>query len=272
MTRTHPTLPADKDADHARRTTLTARLLEESLDGSDTAPRQEIQDRVICLNMPVARAIARQYRGRGIGEDDLDQVAYVALVYAVQHFDASHGVSFLGYAVPTIRGSVKKHFRDFGWTVRPPRRVQELEANAKRAFDDLTQALGRSPLTSEMAEHLDVDVDAVREALTTDGCFVPTSLDRPAGTDANATLGEIFHDVASDGSHEREAAEARLMVTPAVRRLRDRDRHIVHLRYVKQMTQSEIADDIGVTQMQVSRLLCRIMRDLRRDLTHEPAH
>lgn len=272
MSRTHPTQPAGRDADHARRTTVTARLLEDSLDASDPAHRQELLDRVICLNMPVARAVARHYRGRGVGDDDLDQVAYVALVYAVQHFDASHGVSFLGYAVPTIRGSVKKHFRDFGWTVRPPRRVQELEANARRAFDDLAQALGRSPLTSEMAEHLDVDVDAVREALTTDGCYVPTSLDRPAGADANATLGEVFHDDANDGSGAQEAAEARVIVTPAVRRLRGRDQHIVHLRFVKQMTQSEIADDIGVTQMQVSRLLCRIMRDLHRDLTHEPAH
>ncbi|MGN6130291.1 MAG: sigma-70 family RNA polymerase sigma factor, partial [Nocardioidaceae bacterium] len=165
--------------------------------------------------------------------------------------------------VPTVSGEVKRYFRDFGWTVRPPRRVQELQSQIAAASNDLSQRLGRSPRPSEIAEELDLDMEAVIEALAADGAFTPTSLDLPVGEDGSATLGQLV----DDESDDYESAEARLMLGPAVRRLRPRDRQILELRFFQGWTQERIAREIGVTQMQVSRLLTRILRDLRADLT-----
>jgi len=213
--------------------------------------------------MGVATAIASRYRTRGIATEDLEQVAYLALVKAAQGYDAALGNDFLSYAVPTIRGEIKRHFRDLGWTVRPPRRIQELQARITAADALLSQELGRSPRPSEVAAHLGEQVEDVTEALATVGCFTPASLDRPAGEDGTATVSDLI------GSEDaaREAAEARTVLAPLVRRLGERDRRILLLRFFRGWTQQEIADDIGVTQMQVSRLLTRILADLRKGLS-----
>ena len=203
-----------------------------------TPPRRQ-------LSGPLAPGVIR-----GIGKDDLMQAAYVGLVKAVQGFDPSFERDFLSYAVPTVTGEVKRYFRDYGWTVRPPRRVQELQAQISRASSELSQTLHRSPKPSEVAEFLSVDVDSVIEALAADGCFTPASLDVPVGED-DADLGR---------------AEARILLAPAVRRLAPRDRRILELRFFHGWTQEQIAGDIGVTQMQVSRLLARILSDLRAEL------
>ena len=216
--------------------------------------------------MEVARSIASRYFERGIEEDDLVQVAYAALTRAARDFDPGLHKDFLSYAVPTIRGEVKKHFRDLGWAVRPPRRIQETQARITRGEGALAQELGRSPRPSEIAEHLGIDLEDVVEAMSADGCFAPSSLDRPlTGTDGNesATVGDLL----GDDDHSQSAAEARVALAPAVQRLKERDRRILYMRFFEGLTQQEIADDIGVTQMQVSRLLSRIMRDLRADLT-----
>ena len=245
------------------RSAITARLLAQVAETDDELEQQRLRDEVVVLNMGVARAIASRYRDRGISRDDLIQAAYVGLVKAVQGFDPTFERDFLSYAVPTVTGEVKRYFRDFGWTVRPPRRVQELQAQISRVSSELSQELHRSPKPSEVAEALGVDVDSVIEALAADGCFTPASLDIPVGEDGSSSLGELLG--ADDAALGR--AEARIVLAPAVRRLPDRDRRILELRYFHGWTQEQIALDIGVTQMQVSRLLARILTHLRAELS-----
>jgi RNA polymerase sigma-B factor len=226
---------------------------------ADRRERDALLDEVVHLNMGVARSVASRYRHRGIPEDDLVQVAYLGLVKAVQGFDPAFERDFLSYAVPTIRGEVRRYFRDHGWTVRPPRRVQELQAAITAAAETLTQSTGRSPRPSELAAYLEVDQEEVISALAANGCFTPTSLDRPVGEDGDATLGELIG--CRDGGVD--SVDARVMLGPAVRSLKERDRRILYLRFFAGRTQQEIATEIGVTQMQVSRLITRILRDLR---------
>jgi RNA polymerase sigma-B factor len=243
---------------------MTAQLLAELHGCEDEAMREVLRAEVVVLNMGVARAIAHRYRQRGLAEDDLVQAAYVGLVKAVNGFDPAHERDFMSYAVPTISGEVKRYFRDFGWAVRPPRRVQELQSSIARLSSELTQSLGRSPKPSEVAEHLGVDVEDVIEALAADGAFTPASLDVPVGMDGAATLGDLMP---AEDDLDFGSAEARVVLGPAVRRLSARDRRILQLRFFAGWTQEQIASDIGVTQMQVSRLLSRILKELRDDLT-----
>jgi RNA polymerase sigma-B factor len=244
------------------RGSTTARLLDELHHTADEQEKAALRAEVVVLNMGVARAIAHRYRQRGLAEDDLVQAAYVGLVKAVNGFDPSHERDFLSYAVPTVTGEVKRYFRDFGWAVRPPRRVQELQGSIAKLSSELTQRLGRSPRPSEVAEKLGIDVESVIEALAADGAFTPASLDVPVGEDGAATLGDLMpHD-----DEDFASAEARVVLGPAVRRLAPRDRRILELRFFQGWTQEQIAQDIGVTQMQVSRLLSRILKDLRAEL------
>ena len=215
--------------------------------------------------MGVARSVASRYLNRGIEEDDLVQVAYAALTRAARDFDPSRHEDFLSYAVPTIRGELKKHFRDLGWTVRPPRRIQETQARITRAEGELVQLYGRSPRPSEIAEHLGIELDDVVDAMSADGCFSPSSLDRPLTTADGAGFATVA-DLLGEEDASQPAAEARVTLAPVVRKLKERDRRILYMRFFEERTQQEIADDIGVTQMQVSRLLSRIMRDLRTEL------
>ena len=241
----------------------TARLLDELHHSDDEREKMALRAEVVVLNMGVARAIAHRYRQRGLAEDDLVQAAYVGLVKAVNGFDPSHERDFLSYAVPTVTGEVKRYFRDFGWSVRPPRRVQELQGSIAKVSSELTQRLGRSPKPTEVAHQLGIDVESVIEALAADGAFTPASLDVPVGEDGAATLGDLMpHD-----DVDFDSAEARVVLGPAVRRLAPRDRRILELRFFQGWTQEQIAKDIGVTQMQVSRLLSRILKDLRAELS-----
>lgn len=255
-----PPVPRDASA-RAERQALTARLLRDAASCSGEA-RQATLNRVVALNMKVAESIAARYRRRGVPDDDLGQVAYLGLVKAAQGFDPDSSHDFLSYAVPTIRGEVRRHFRDRAWTVRPPRRLQELQARISTANEELWQELERSPRPSEVAAHIGVSEDDVVEALAANGCFTPTSLDVPLGQGDGGVLGDVLPDE-DDGV---EAAEARAMLSSALTTLGERDRRILYLRFFRQWTQSEIAADIGVTQMQVSRLLSRILGDLRTSL------
>jgi RNA polymerase sigma-B factor len=251
---------------YANRTTRvehTAQLLAEASATSDDAERHRLLDEVVLLNMGVANALAARYRHRGVSIEDLRQVAYLALVKAARGFDSASGHEFLSYAVPTIRGEIKRHFRDHGWSVRPPRRIQELQGRIAIADSELSAALGRSPRPAEVADHLGTPLDDVLEALAADGCFTPTSLDRPVGPEGDTTIGEML----GNDDRGRDAAEARVLLGPALRNLSERDRRILMLRFFRGWTQSEIAEDIGVTQMQVSRLLSRILEGLREELS-----
>jgi len=241
-----------------RRSELTASLLTKMAVASGEEYERLLSE-VATLNMCVARSIASRYRDRGEAYDDVLQAAYLGLIKAVRRFDATHGKDFLSFAVPTISGEVKRHFRDCGWTVRPPRRIQELQGRISAVASELAQELHRSPTPAEVAVHLDVAVDEIVEALAADGCFTPTSLDKRIGDDDGATLGDLL------GSEDADLTrtEAHVALIPLVRNLAPRDRHIVTLRFFHGWTQEQIAQDIGVTQMQVSRLLARILREMR---------
>ncbi|RJS47411.1 sigma-70 family RNA polymerase sigma factor [Nocardioides cavernaquae] len=240
----------------------TRALLHEISETTSIEAREAAIDEAIRINMDVARTLAAPYRGRGIPSEDLEQVAYTALVRAVRGYKPGLAGDFLAYAVPTIRGEVKKHFRDHGWTVRPPRRIQDLQAAAARTRAELEQESGVTPDLSTLAAAMGEPRAEVEEALAADGCFRPSSLDRPLGPESTTTIGETIP-VTEDGF---EAAEARAMLAHAMRRLERRDRRILQLRFFDGLTQQEIGEEIGVTQMQVSRLLTRILRDLRSDL------
>lgn len=255
---------AEDRALRAERTLELLDRLKTAREQGDSVEHDRLVEELVLINLGVAHAIATRYRGRGLNGEDLEQVARLGLVKAAHGFDTSRQNDFLAYAVPTIRGEVRKHFRDQGWMVRPPRRIQELQSRIAAAGAELTQTLGRSPRPSEVAEHLGEDLEDVQDALAADGCFSPSSLDRPAREDGGtATVGDLL----PDDDHDQEAAEARVTLAPVVRRLSERDRRILHLRFFSGWTQEEIARDIGVTQMHVSRLLARILADLREQLT-----
>ncbi|MGN6130810.1 MAG: sigma-70 family RNA polymerase sigma factor [Nocardioidaceae bacterium] len=181
------------------------------------------------VNMGVARAIAYRYHRRGMNLDDLIQVAFLGLMKAVNGFDPARERDFLSYAVPTISGEVKRYFRDFGWTVRPPRRLQELQVQILTASSALAQRWGRLPSPLEVAEELGVDVDPVIEALAADGCFTPTSLDLSVGRDGSVSLGSLLSDPRDDFA----CAEARVMLAPVLPRLSPRDQRLVELRFFR---------------------------------------
>jgi RNA polymerase sigma-B factor len=244
------------------RSAVSQRLLQRAALESDPVERKRLQDEVVVLHMGLARAIAARYRGRGIADEDLTQAASMALLKAARNFDPSLGVEFLSYAVVTMKGEVKRQFRDYGWMVRPPRPIQKLQADVSRAQSDLTHELGRSPRVKEVAEHLGVPEEEVVEALSADGCYTPTSLDTPVGADGAGVLGELL----PDENTAMSEAEARIMLTPAVRSLPEREREILYFRFFRQQTQAQIAAEIGVTQMQVSRILARVLTQLRGQL------
>jgi len=185
----------------------------------------------------------------------------MALVRAAQKFDVSQDRDFLTYAVPTISGELKRHFRDHGWTIRPPRRVQEIQSKVINAFHHGEES-GSQPSAAKLAEQLGLPETDVAEALQAEGCFTPVSLDVPVTEDGRAAIDRLTDEDDADS----RSMEARLVLSPALRKLSPRDRRILHLRFVEDKTQQEIGDELGVTQMQASRLLKRILETLRGEL------
>jgi len=242
------------------RSETTARLFAERSDARP-ADRAAFDDELIRLNMRVAVDATRRFRGKGIATDDLQQVAYVGLVKAVKGFDPARGHDFLSFAIPTIRGEVRRHFRDLGWAVRPPRSIQETQSKMIACEAELLQQLGHPPRPSDFAAHLGVDFDLVVEALGASGCFAPVSLDAPAGSDEESLTQRL-------GGEDPgfDLAEARAGLAPMLARLSPRERTIVEMRFFRGCTQSEIGREIGVTQMQVSRLLARLIARMREQL------
>jgi len=256
-----PSPGSTQTAELGTRAEQTARLLRQAADSSGPE-RNRLQDEVVQLNLVVATAIAHRYRGRGEPVDDLEQVAALGLVKAVRGFDVTQDKDFLSYAVPTISGEVKRHFRDYAWNVRPPRRIQELQPRITAALDRLTARLDRAPTPVELAAELDTSPDDVIEALSSDGCFHAASLDAriaSAPDDGMTSLmGVIGHD---EGGFA--VAETRQDLQPALGELSARDRHILSRRVDSGWTQQEIADELNLSQMQVSRVLARIRARLR---------
>ncbi|WP_166140644.1 sigma-70 family RNA polymerase sigma factor [Nocardioides ochotonae] len=257
----------DRGKTRQQRSDLTRDLLDRAAATQDPAARAVLLEEVVLVNRGVAEAVAARYRNRGIAQDDLVQVAYEGLTKAVKRFDPALRNDLLTYAVPTIRGEVQRYFRDQGWTVRPPRRIQELQWRVNRCLDDLGHELGREPSDEEVMRRLGLDATEYREVVEAFGCFQPTSLDNPVSTDGATTLGDLL----ADEDTAQRASEARVVLAPVVRQLSERDRRILYLRFFEDRTQEQIGLELGVTQMQVSRLLTRILRRLRDQVEGEGA-
>jgi RNA polymerase sigma-B factor len=243
----------------------TAELLEKlgGLTGQtpeQVAERQRLCDEIITRTLPVADRLAAHYSGRGVPMDDLRQVARTALVQAMRRFRGAGEHAFLAYAVPSIRGELKRYFRDMGWMVRPPRRIQEARLAINDIQSDLSNDLGRDPSAQELAELTGIDPDTVVAARGADHCYRPESLDRPRGDDdGSRTVGEVTGEFDPGFSQ----AEARVVISPLLDQLPPRDRKLILLRFFKGLTQSEVGKQIGISQMQVSRVEARILRGFR---------
>jgi RNA polymerase sigma-B factor len=251
-------------SENRRRAERTAPLFAElaTLDKDD--PRRErLREVLVEEHLPLVRHFARRFSNRGEPFDDLLQVGTLGLIAAIDRFDPSRGVEFLSFAVPTITGEIKRHFRDQGWSVRVPRRLQELHLSLNAAVGELAQKNGRAPTPSELAEHLGIPRAEVLEGLAVANAYRSSSLDeRLSGEDDSptlaATLGE--EDAALEGVEYRESLQPLLATIPA------RERRILILRFFGNMTQSQIAADIGISQMHVSRLLSQTLAKLREGL------
>ena len=254
-----PHEPIGADAlTRAERSRRTGELMRQAHATQDERRRSELLDEVILLNRCVAEAIANRYRGRGVSEEDLHQSAFEGLVKAVHKFDPTIRPDLLTYAVPTIRGEVQRWFRDQSWMVRPPRRLQELQWRVSRSIESLSQELGRQPSDAELSEHVGCSKDELDETIQSFGCFQPASIDKPVGSGTGTTLADVL----KDEDEERSSIEAQAILRPVLRRLPERDRRILFLRFFEDQSQKEIGAELGVTQMQVSRLLARILRDV----------
>ncbi|MER2092146.1 SigB/SigF/SigG family RNA polymerase sigma factor [Saccharopolyspora rectivirgula] len=233
----------------------------------DDARYKELRDRLVTEHLPIAEHIARRFRHRGEPHDDLFQVATVGLINAVDRFNPERGTDFLSYAVPTIMGEVRRHFRDTGWSVRMPRKMQELHLAVSNGISALSQRLGRAPTPSELAEHLKLDVEEVRQGLEASNAYRSSSLDDLLSDTDNIPLGDAI------GFDDSELAEVddRETIRPLLAELPEREKRILVMRFFRGMTQTQIAEHIGISQMHVSRLLARTLSRLRQrvDLDEE---
>ena len=252
----------DRDARDAR----SSRLLEKSAHTDCPVARQAVLDEVVLLHRELALSIAHRYRNRGVEDDDLEQVAMLALVKAARRFRADSGRPFAAFAVPTIAGEVKKHFRDQAWMVRPPRGVQELSLSVRASQTALTQALGREPSADEIARDLGVDAADVRSGLKARRSFTPLSLDQPT-PDGAVTRGDLL------GHQDDELGRVDTLTSlrSVIRQLPPCDRRLLYLRFIEERTQADIGTQVGISQMQVSRRLGAVLADLRRRLEDPPA-
>jgi RNA polymerase sigma-B factor len=266
-----PSLFTPEEIDDRTRSARTKELFERRSATEDPDERQLLLEEIVTLNLSVADSLAQRYSARGLAIEDLVQEARLALVRVVESFRPEYGHDFLSYAVPSILGALRKQFRDSGWTVRPPRRIQEAQQAINQGRSDLLQQLGREPRVSEIAVALDLEEETVIEALSADGCYTPASLDRPVGGDADSepgsrTLGSVLGGYDPDF----DSCEARVVLRPLISQLSARDRKVLQLRFFDGLTQREVGERIGVTQMQVSRILSRIFATLRDEVGEMP--
>ncbi|MGI8632102.1 MAG: SigB/SigF/SigG family RNA polymerase sigma factor [Solirubrobacterales bacterium] len=231
-------------------------LMNQAAEG-DTAARGQLIERYL----PLARRLAARYKRAGEPLDDLFQVASMGLVKAAERFDASRGTAFSSYAVPTILGELKRHFRDRGWTIHVPRELQERVLEIDRTVDELSTEIGRSPSVREIADRLNVSTEAVLEAMEASSKHEPSSLDETRRSD-DGTGAPVSESVGGDDPGY-EVVEYGAAIEGTLNSLSDRDRKILHLRFVEDLTQSVIAGQVGVSQMHVSRIIRRSLDRLR---------
>lgn len=226
----------------------------------DSRERGRQRDAIIARCLPLADNIARRFANRGEAHEDLVQVARVGLVNAVNRYDVTSGSEFLSFAVPTMMGEVRRHFRDHGWSVRVPRRLKELSMRLSVARSELSQRLNRAPTASELAEYLEVDREEVVEGLIAANAYSTNSMDAPSNSDDEGlSFGERVG--ALDANLEKVVDVA--TVRPLLDALPERERTVLALRFFEELTQTQIADRIGVSQMHVSRILAKALAMMR---------
>ena len=228
----------------------------------------ELRDALARLHLPLVEYLAKRFKDRGEPLDDLIQVGSVGLLKAIDRFDLGREVEFSTYATPTIVGELKRYFRDKGWAVRVPRRLQELSLRLNKVIAQLTQELGRSPTVPEIAKSAQVTEEEVLEALESGRAY--SSLSLSAGGGGNDEDGDL-DPLESIGSEEHEylVSEDRAVLEPGLRVLDDRERRILHLRFFEGLTQSQIAQQVGISQMHVSRLIRRSLEKIRDEIATE---
>lgn len=246
-----------------RLTELYGRLVEGGAVAEPDPRRRPARDDLVLENLPLARQLAGWYTGRGQSHDDLVQVASVGLVHAARRYDPAHGREFHSFAIPTILGELRKHFRDHAWAVRVPRGLQETTLLVQRAGEALGQTLGRPPTVAEIAAHLGIVEEEVRLALQTEGeARYAHSLDKPLDS-------EPFESLIGAEDDALAAAELRHDVREAISQLPEREQQILRLRFYGERTQTEISELLGISQVHVSRVLSRTLAALRDYLLHD---
>ncbi|MET8974466.1 RNA polymerase sigma factor SigF [Streptomyces sp. NPDC004539] len=254
-------------APHGHQDRSEARALFVTLRGlPDGSPEYaELRNRLVRMHLPLVEHLARRFRNRGEPLDDLTQVATIGLIKSVDRFDPDRGVEFSTYATPTVVGEIKRHFRDKGWAVRVPRRLQELRLALTTATAELSQLHGRSPTVHELAEKLAISEEEVLEGLESANAYSTLSLDVPDTDDESPAVADTLgaEDEALEGVEYRESLK------PLLEDLPPREKRILLLRFFGNMTQSQIAQEVGISQMHVSRLLARTLAQLREKLLVE---
>ena len=225
-----------------------------------TSEHEALRAALIERHLPLVTFMARKFADRGEPLDDLIQVGTIGLIKAIDRFEISKGFEFSTFATPTIVGEIKRHFRDKTWAVRVPRRLQELGASVTKATTELTQKLDRSPTPKEIAKHLGITVDDVAEALESNAAYSTVSLDVTSET--STSIGETFGalDEALEGVEYRESLK------PLLAQMDDREKRILQMRFFDNLSQSQIATELGISQMHVSRILNKVLTHLREGL------
>lgn len=221
----------------------------------------DAREKLVMSHLNLVRFIANKFKNRGEPIDDLIQVGYLGLLKAIDRFDPSRGLEFTTFATPTIMGEIKRHFRDKGWSVRVPRRLQELSAKVNQATDTLTSQLQRSPTIAEIADYLDATVDEVLEAMESSSAYRSVSLEAPSGADDDDTPSVIDRYATEDS--DLAFTDDRIIIEEALASFSPRERDVIEMRFLKGMTQIEIAEKLGISQVQVSRLLRRTLKKIQ---------
>lgn len=221
----------------------------------------DAREKLVMSHLNLVRFIANKFKNRGEPIDDLIQVGYLGLLKAIDRFDPSRGLEFTTFATPTIMGEIKRHFRDKGWSVRVPRRLQELSAKVNQATDTLTSQLQRSPTIAEIADYLDATVDEVLEAMESSSAYSSVSLEAPSGAEDDDTPSVIDRYATEDS--DLAFTDDRIIIEEALASFSPRERDVIEMRFLKGMTQIEIAEKLGISQVQVSRLLRRTLKKIQ---------
>jgi RNA polymerase sigma-B factor len=238
-------------------------LLRRYHEDGDLGAREQLIERYMSL----VRSLARRYAYRGEQLDDLVQIGAIGLIKAIDRFDLERGVELTTYATPNIIGEIKRHFRDKGWSVRVPRGLQELNVQVSKLIEQLTVQLGRSPTIPELAKAAGVEEEQVLEALESGRAYSSVSLSTGGGSDEDGELDPL--ESLGTIEHEYEVSEDRAVLAPGFKVLDERERKILHLRFFSGLTQSQIAAEIGISQMHVSRLIRRSLEKIREEIAEE---